>query len=191
MREAPKPPSTGRLSAPEVRPDGDMAAVLRRNIDVMRERRREAAEAAPWPQRLAQRITDFAGSMTFVLLHLLLFGGWIGLNLWAPEAWRFDPTLVVLAMTASVEAIFLSTFVLISQNRMAAAENDRAELDLQINLLAEHEITRLVDLVGRLADHAGLTTDEADLDELRRDVAPDAVLDHISHSSEEDHDRGS
>lgn len=168
-----------------------MAEVLRRNIEVMRTQRREATEAAPWPQRLAQRITDFAGSMGFVLLHLLIFGGWIISNLWGPEPWRFDPSLVILAMAASVEAIFLSTFVLISQNRMAAAEHGRAELDLQINLLAEHEITRLIDLVGRLAAHAGLTPDDPDLDDLRRDVAPEVVLDHIRQSQEEDHDRGS
>lgn len=168
-----------------------MAEVLRRNIEVMRTQRREAAEAEPWPKRLAQRITDFAGSPGLVLLHLLIFGGWIISNLWGPEPWRFDPTLVILAMAASVEAIFLSTFVLISQNRMAAAEHERAELDLQINLLAEHEITRLIDLVGRLAAHAGLAPDDPDLDDLRRDVAPEVVLEHISQSNEEDHDRGS
>lgn len=168
-----------------------MAEVLRRNIEVMRAQRREAAEAAPWSQRLAQRITDFAGSMGFVLLHLVLFGGWITANVWGPEPWQFDSTLVILAMAASVEAIFLSTFVLISQNRMAAAADGRAELDLQINLLAEHEITRLIDLVGRLAEHAGLRPDDPDLDELRRDVAPEVVLDHISQSSEEDYDRRS
>ena len=168
-----------------------MAEVLRRNIEAMRAQRKEAAEAAPWPERLAQRITGFGGSMGFVLLHLLIFGGWILWNLLAPEPWRFDETLVVLAMAASVEAIFLSTFVLISQNRMAAAEHGRAELDLQINLLAEHEITRLIDLVGRLAAHAGLSETDPHLDELRRDVAPDAVLDQITRSNEEDDDRGS
>lgn len=161
-----------------------MADVLRRNIEIMREQRRRQGQAAPWPERLAQQITNFAGSMKFVLLHLLIFGGWIISNLWGPAAWRFDPTLVVLAMAASVEAIFLSTFVLISQNRMSVAADGRAELDLQINLLAEHEITRLVDLVGRLAAHAGLTTDASDLDDLRRDVAPEVVLDHISQSNE-------
>jgi uncharacterized membrane protein len=53
---------------------------------------------------------------------------------------QFDPSFVILAMAASVDAIFLSIFVLISQNRMAAAADKRAELDLQINLLSEHDI---------------------------------------------------
>jgi uncharacterized membrane protein len=59
-------------------------------------------------------------------------------------------------MVASVEAIFLSTFILISQNRMAAAADKRADLDLQINLLAEHEVTKLIALVSSIADRTGV-----------------------------------
>ena len=89
--------------------------------------------------------------MRFVYLHLAFFGFWIVANLgWVPAVPSWDPSFVVLAMIASVEAIFLSTFVLISQNRMAAVADKRADLDLQISLLAEHEITRLVTLVGEL-----------------------------------------
>ena len=83
-------------------------------------------------------------------------------------------------MMASVEAIFLSTFVLISQNRMAATADKRADLDLQVGLLAEHEVTRLVTLVSGIADKVGVkAVDEAELDEIRQDVAPEAVLDEI------------
>ena len=83
-------------------------------------------------------------------------------------------------MMASVEAIFLSTFVLISQNRMSAAADKRADLDLQISLLAEHEITRLVTLVSGIADRMGVNTEaDAELDEIKQDVAPEAVLDEI------------
>jgi uncharacterized membrane protein len=63
-----------------------------------------------------------------------------------PGVRPFDPTFVSLATWASVEAIFLSTFVLISQNHAAAAADKRADLDLQISLLAEHEITKPVQL---------------------------------------------
>ncbi|MCA1481700.1 DUF1003 domain-containing protein, partial [Bradyrhizobium sp. NBAIM08] len=69
-----------------------------------------------------------------------------------------------------------STFVLISQNRMAAAADKRADLDLQVSLLAEHEITRMADVLARMAERMGI---EADLHEVRRDVAPEAVLDRI------------
>jgi uncharacterized membrane protein len=87
---------------------------------------------------------------------------------------------VILAMVASVEAIFLSTFILISQNRMAAAADKRADLDLQINLLSEHEVTKLIALVSSIADRMGVKTEvDPEVDELKQDVAPEAVLDEI------------
>jgi uncharacterized membrane protein len=90
---------------------------------------------------------------------------------------------VILAMVASVEAIFLSTFILISQNRMTAAADKRADLDLQINLLAEHEVTKLVALVSALADRVGIKTEvDAEVEELKQDVAPEAVLDEIGRT---------
>jgi uncharacterized membrane protein len=83
-------------------------------------------------------------------------------------------------MFASVEAIFLSTFVLISQNRMAATAEKRAELDLQISLLSEHEITRLITMVNALVKHAGVEqTQEEEIADLRKDIAPEKVLDRI------------
>jgi uncharacterized membrane protein len=99
---------------------------------------------------------------------------------WVPGVPRWDESFVVLAMIASVEAIFLSTFVLISQNRMAAAANKRADLDLQISLLAEHEITKLATLVAEIASHVGVRTKvDSELEEIKQDVAPEAVLDEL------------
>lgn len=169
---------------PPPAPIEGMASVLRRNIAEMRERRESAARAASPSDRLARQITDFAGSMPSVGLHLLLFGGWILINTIGPETWRFDPSLVVLAMAASVEAIFLTTFILISQNRISKAERNRAELDLQIDLLAEHEVTRLIDLVTRIADRLDVPARDSDLEELRRDIAPGAVLDTLAEDAE-------
>jgi uncharacterized membrane protein len=81
---------------------------------------------------------------------------------------------------ASVEAIFLSTFVLITQNRMAAAADRRADLDLQISLLAEHEITKLAALTSEIALKLGVETAvDRDMQEIKQDIAPDAVLDEI------------
>ncbi|MGA8380319.1 MAG: DUF1003 domain-containing protein [Stellaceae bacterium] len=83
-------------------------------------------------------------------------------------------------MAASVEAIFLSTFILISQNRMTATAQKRAELDLQINLLTEHEVTKLVALLSSVADRLGVKSEvDGEVEELKEDVAPDAVLDEI------------
>jgi uncharacterized membrane protein len=83
-------------------------------------------------------------------------------------------------MWASVEAIFLSTFVLISQNRMQAAADKRADLDLQVSLLSEHELTKLTTLVAAMADRMGVRSEvDAELDEITQDIAPEAVLDEI------------
>jgi uncharacterized membrane protein len=83
-------------------------------------------------------------------------------------------------MVASVEAIFLSTFVLISQNRMAAQSARRADLDLQVSLLAEHEVTQLITMVKAIAQRLELeVAADPELPELERDVAPEQVLDVI------------
>ena len=105
-------------AAPEEEPP--VAGVVDRNIAALVRRRREQKISTSLQDRIADAITRFAGSMRFVYLHLLIFGGWIVINLgWVPMVRAFDPTFVVLAMVASVEAIFISTFVMISQNRMA------------------------------------------------------------------------
>ena len=160
-----------------------MNATLRANIARLRERDIKDRAAAPLSARLASGITDFVGSMTFVAIHLIVYGVWIAVNLgWIPILPKFDPTFVVLAMEASVEAIFLSTFVLITQNRMAAEAERRASLDLHINLLAEHELTKLADLVARMADHMGVQNHDPDFHEVRQDVRPERVLDALNEN---------
>jgi uncharacterized membrane protein len=163
---------------PAERPAAELAGVVERNIRALLARRREEEQARGWQDRLADRITQFTGSMRFVCLHLFVFGLWIVLNLpWSPLP-RFDPSFVILAMVASVEAIFLSTFILITQNRMTAQADKRADLDLHISLLAEHEITRLVILVTAMAQRMGIhTAQDSELSELAEDVAPEKVLD--------------
>ena len=158
-----------------------MAAALARNIEALKRRRDADAGRASRQDRIAESITRFTGSMAFVLLHLLLFGGWVVANLgWVSGVTPWDPTFVGLGTTASVEAIFLSTFVLISQNQMAKESDKRADLDLQINLLAEHEVTRLIALVAAIAAKLEVRAEgEEELEELKRDVAPETVLNAI------------
>jgi uncharacterized membrane protein len=124
--------------------------------------------------------------MGFVYAHLALYGFWIVANLgWLPGLGPWDPTFVILAMIASVEAIFLATFVLITQNRMAAAADRRAELDVQIGLLAEAEITKLVELVSEIARRMEVpAAEQSELEEMKQQVAPEAVLDAIENEEE-------
>jgi uncharacterized membrane protein len=162
-------------------PPGGLSPVLERNIRALQLRRQREEREASAEERLAEAITRFTGSMRFVYLHLALFGFWVAANLgWVPGVPAWDPSFVVLAMVASVEAIFLSTFVLISQNRMAAAADKRADLDLQVSLLAEHEVTKLATLVSGIADRLGVETEaDAEVEEIAQDVAPEAVLDEL------------
>jgi uncharacterized membrane protein len=165
------------------RPDDTppLAGVVHRNIRALLDVREQQFREQSAADRAAGWITAFTGSMTFVYVHLVLFGVWIVWNLgWIPGLKPFDPSFVVLAMTASVEAIFLSTFVLISQNRMLAVADQRADLDLQISLLTEHELTRLIQMVDALASRLGVDVERpADLEELKQDVQPEKVLHEI------------
>jgi uncharacterized membrane protein len=166
--------------------DRSLNSSLRRNIDALRGRRQQEEAQAALDERLASRVTRFAGSMRFVYVHALVYGAWIIANLgWIPAIRPWDPTFVVLAMIASVEAIFLSTFILITQNRMASAADRRAELDVQIGLLAEAEITKLVELVSEIAERMDVPGAEAgEVEEMKQRVAPEAVLDAIEESQE-------
>ena len=180
MQETPPPPN--RHEPRDRRTKPPMAGVVERNIKALLARRQDEDRDRGLQDRLADTITRFTGSMTFVFIHLAIFGGWIAANLgWTPlEPW--DPSFVVLAMVASVEAIFLSTFVLISQNRMQALADKRADLDLQVSLLAEHEVTQLITLVRRMAQVMGIAESrDPELDELEQDVAPEKVLEEMEH----------
>lgn len=173
-----------RLTAP---PPGSLGSVVERNIAAILERRQRDDIRRGSQERAADAISRFAGSMPFVYIHLVVFGLWIVINLgWVPDAPRFDPSFVILAMVASVESIFLSTFVLITQNHMATEADRRADLDLQISLLAEHEVTRLITLTVAIARKLDLAeAAEPELNELAQDVAPESVLDEIERTERE------
>ena len=161
--------------------DRSLNSALRRNIEALRRRRAQEEAQAAFEERLASAITRFTGSLYFVYVHAAIYGFWIVANLrWVPGLAPWDPTFVILAMVASVEAIFLSTFILITQNRMAAAADRRAELDLQVSLLAEAEITKLVELVSLIAERMELpASEQQEIEEMKQRVAPEAVLDAI------------
>src|SRR5918999_4162058 len=162
---------------PEGSPHTGMARVRERNIRALLARRRQEEQQANWQDRLADRITAFTGSLWFVYCHLAIYGLWILANLPGVPLPHFDPTYVILAMAASVEAIFLSTFILITQNRMTAQAAKRADLDLQVSLLAEHEITRLITLVTAMAKRMGIdAAQDPELAERPRGVAPEQVV---------------
>jgi uncharacterized membrane protein len=159
-----------------------LATVVHRNIEALLEMRQRHEAQKSHEDRIADRITAFTGSIRFVYFHATLIAAWIALNLGVISGVRpFDPyPFVMLATIACVEAIFLSTFVLISQTRMSEAADRRADLDLQISLLAEHEITRLIQMVDALSSRLNVERDgPPDLEELKQEVPPQALLEEI------------
>lgn len=162
-------------------PDGP--SVVARNIEALLLRQSREQESRTLQQRIADAITGAAGSLPFIYVHLTVVILWVLVNVgWTPLK-PFDPTFVLLATAASVEAIFLSTFVLVTQNRMQREADRRADLDLQISLLTEHELTRVIQLVNSIATKVGAQVPMPELEELQRDISPDQVLDAIDKAS--------
>jgi uncharacterized membrane protein len=165
-----------------------LSSVVHRNINSLMVVRQQEVRRRSRSERLADAVTAFAGSMWCVYVHAVLFGAWLTLNApRVPFPHKWDPyPFVMLAMGASVEAIFLSTFILITQNRMQRVADRRAELDLQISLLAEHELTRAIRLIDSIAlrVHAARPGHE-ELEELKRDVNPEKVARQIERAEQQ------
>jgi len=166
---------------------GSMTNVIEKNIKTLVERRRLDERNKPTAERVADAVTRFTGNMAFVYTHAIVFGIWILLNVSWFHLKPFDPQLLGLQVFASLEAIFLSTFVLMSQNSMDAQADKRADLDLHISLLAEHEITKLISLVTAIANK--LDIEEAknpEINELSQDVLPEKVMDSVENTKGKD-----
>ena len=114
--------------------------------------------------RVADAIGTFAGTVGFVLLHLAWFAAWVAINAGlVPSLPRFDPyPYQLLCMIVSLEGVLLSTFVLIKQNRMTLSANRRNRLDLQTNLLTEKEVTKVIQMLEKVATHMGIDADVVD-----------------------------
>lgn len=154
---------------------------IEHNIRIMSALRHRERQRRGLQDRVSDAITDFSGSMLFVYLHILWFGFWIVANTGKVGIKPFDPfPYQLLTMVVSLEAILLSTFVLISQNRSATQADKRAELDFHIGLLAEHEITRIIQMLDDIQTRLGIGTQEdPELSELEKHIRPQDVLSEI------------
>lgn len=130
------------------------------NINTVVRLEEQALKERSVSDRLSDAIANFVGSIPFVILHVVWFGLWVGLN---AGLWRFDPyPFALLCMLVSLEGVLLSTFVLIKQNRMSERADHRSHLDLQINLLAEKEVTKILQLQRLICRRLGIEEAEAD-----------------------------
>src|SRR4051794_24333562 len=130
------------------------------NINTIVRLEEQALAGRSIADRIADIIANFVGSIPFVAIHVAWFGLWVGLN---AGMWRFDPyPFALLCMLVSLEGVLLSTFVLIKQNRMSERADHRSHLDLQINLLAEKEVTKVLQLQRLICRRLGIEEAEAD-----------------------------
>ena len=158
-----------------------LSKVIERNIRTIIRLRQKAARERSRHDRIADTITSSSGGMGFVYVHIVWFGLWILLNAGLVGLQAFDPfPYGLLTMIVSLEAIFLSTVVLISQNRLSGEIERRADLDLQIGLLTEHELTRVLQMLDAIQHKMGIDEDEAsELADLEMETRPEDVLAEI------------
>jgi uncharacterized membrane protein len=139
---------------------------MQRNVRAVARLEREALHERTPADRVSDALTRATGSAPFVIAHAIGFTAWILLNIGGvPHVTPFDPyPFSFLTLVVSLEAIFLSVFVLMSQNRMTRQADKRAHLDLQIDLLAERELTVMLHMLRGLCQKHGVCTDEYDAD---------------------------
>lgn len=142
-------------------PAVDSFAAVRRNVEMIARLEENSLSKRNRRDRAADAIGSFSGSMSFVLIHVVLFTSWVLVNVVpVPGLKRFDPyPFMLLSLAVSLEAIFLATFVLMKQNRMSKRADQRAHLDLQISLLTEREVTLVLQMMHRMAGQLGLKDD--------------------------------
>lgn len=128
------------------------------NIDAIAKLEAEALQGRTAIERASDSIVKMTGSVTFLLFQVLLLVFWTAVNLHLIHGIKaFDPfPFGILALVVGGEGVLLTTFVLISQNRMARQSERRSHLDLQVSMLAEQELTTALQMLQKLCQHAGV-----------------------------------
>lgn len=156
------------------------------NVKAIAELERAAHAKQTFADVVADRITRFCGSMPFVWVHVIWFAVWIVGNTALPIK-PIDPyPFSFLTLVVSLEAIFLSTFIMISENRQGRIDERRSHLDLQINLLAEQENTKMLTLLEAIAKKMGVDpTEDPDVEVLEQATRPERLVEQIDASIKE------
>lgn len=153
------------------------------NIRSVADMQKHLEEKRTMSERIADIIGGFSGSMSFVVIHLVVFAAWFLINTLPLGIRHFDPyPFILLAMVVSVEAVLLSTFVLMKQNRMQRQSDIRDHINLQIDLLSEEEITKTLQLLLAICkkldiDTAALSGPE--LQEMSNTTSVDVLAERI------------
>jgi len=182
MADSPQSTGSGR---PESTGPADSSELMQANVKrIAGLEAAEHAKATP-AERVADAIAAFTGSMRFVWASVALIGGWVLLNLVLPKADRVDPfPFPLLTLILSVEAIFLSIFILMSQNRAATVSDKRSHLDLQLNLLSEQENTKMLLMLQEIGQAVGAEFSDPELTELGAKTKPEELSDEIDAATD-------
>jgi uncharacterized membrane protein len=170
------------MADPSLNPPPDQTSTaIARNIEAIVKLEESFIKNRTAAERIADWIADFSGSLKFIAIHLVFYGLWILINTVKPR-WlpRFDPfPFLLLSVVVSLEAIFLSTFVLIKQNRMSKRSDQRAHLDLQINLLAEREMTLMLQMLQNISARLGVHAPKEQIQEFIEETSVEAVAEEL------------
>ncbi|MEA2604512.1 MAG: hypothetical protein QOF89_5504 [Acidobacteriota bacterium] len=161
----------------------------RKNIDAIVRLEEAAVRQRSLGERVSDAFTRVMGSMSFVAIHLVLFAVWCVVNLGLTPLRPFDPfPFGILTLIVSAEGVLLAIFVLVSQNRMSRQANQRAHLNLQINLLAEQESTKLLQKVQSLLDHFGIEPTAVDqvVERLSQETHVETLVNELQRSLPEE-----
>lgn len=162
--------------------DKGLQQLMQRNVETI-SKLEQATESQRTPgDTFADAVAKFCGTMSFVYIHVAFFGLWLLWNSpWiTPKTVRFDPPpFQTLSTIVSLEAIFLSSFILISQNRQQRLADRRNHLDLQINLLAEQENSQMLTMLQQLIVAQGLGSPSAEAQILQQATDPEVLVDQI------------
>jgi uncharacterized membrane protein len=158
--------------------DPELAAVLEKNIRTIMHIRQQAHLSSSVEEKISSKISGFAGHLRFLMIHLVIIALYVLLNRGIFGIKPFDPyPFGLLVGILTVEVLFLSTFILISQNRQQKEADQRADLSLQMSLLNQHELTRALRMLDAIQDKLGIPNDgDIELRELEEDVSPEDVL---------------
>ena len=158
---------------------------MHHNVQEICRMEEEALRSRSKAERFGDLVAQQSGRFWFIALHAAWFGSWVVVNAGAVPAIRpFDVfPYPFLTLIVSLEAIFLSLFILMSQNRSNRLADQRAHLDLQINLLAEHESTKTLELLQALCQYHGLACAmDPEVKELIAQTKPEEILQELKRS---------
>ena len=161
--------------------------VTQANVRAMRELDELEGAKRGWSDRIADLLARACGHISFTIVHAVAFGVWMAWNTWGTDRPPDPYPFTLLTLWASAEGIFLMSFVLISQNYQARVAERRNQLDLQINLLAEQENSKMLLLLEEIAKKVGaIRSDDPEVGVLVQATQPDTLAEQIAQAYEAD-----